>query len=122
MISRDERGSAQEPEDVSRLFLQRLNAADSEGLAQLYEPEAVLAAPSGQLTVGRKAIARLYGQMLADNPTFDEGEHKPVLRLGDLALTSTRLVDGTVTVEVLRRQQDGSWLMAIDQPDLLSAK
>lgn len=115
----DQREQAQSPEEVGRLFLQRLNAGDAEGLAQLYEPEAVLAAPSGQVTTGREAIRQLYEQMLGDNPMFDEGEHKPVLRLGDVALTSTRLVDGTVTVEVLRKQNDGKWLMAIDQPDVL---
>lgn len=79
----------------------------------------MLAAPSGQVTTGREAIRQLYAQMLADNPVFDEGEYKPVLRLGDVALTSTRLVDGIVTVEVLRKQNDGTWLMAVDQPNVL---
>ncbi len=34
---------------------------------------------------------------------------------GDLALTSTRLPDGTVTAEIARRQSDGTWLWVIDQ-------
>ena len=33
----------------------------------------------------------------------------------DLALTSTRLPDGTVTSEVARRQSDGTWLWVIDR-------
>lgn len=119
MAVSDQREQALEPEDVGRLFLQRLNASDADGLARLYEPDAVLAAPSGQVTIGREAIRRFYAQMLANRPTFEEGKHKPVLRLDDVALTSTRLVDGTVTVEVLRQQNDGTWLMAIDHPDLL---
>jgi hypothetical protein len=34
---------------------------------------------------------------------------------GDLALTSTRLPDGTVTAGVARRQADGTWLWVIDK-------
>jgi len=34
---------------------------------------------------------------------------------GDLALTSTRLPDGTVTSEIARRQSDGTWLWVIDR-------
>jgi hypothetical protein len=32
-----------------------------------------------------------------------------------LALTSTRLADGTVTGEVARRQADGTWLWVLDR-------
>jgi hypothetical protein len=35
---------------------------------------------------------------------------QPALIFGDLALTSTRLPDGSVTAEVARRQDDGNWL------------
>lgn len=119
-MGNDQREEAREPEQVGRLFLRRLNAGDAEGLAQLYEPDAVLATPNGQTAVGRDAIGRLYEQMLTDRPTFQEGQHAPVLRAGDLALTSTHLVDGGTTVEVLRRQDNGTWLMALDQPNVLS--
>ena len=37
----------------------------------------------------------------------------------DLALTSTLLVGGGATVEVARRQPDGTWLWVIDQPNVL---
>jgi len=37
---------------------------------------------------------------------------------GDLALTASTLTTGEVTVEVARRQPDGSWLWAVDQPAL----
>jgi hypothetical protein len=43
-----------------------------------------------------------------------------VIRNGDLALTSTRLPAGGATVEVARRQPDGSWRWVIDQPAVLS--
>ncbi|MGH3319357.1 MAG: YybH family protein [Streptosporangiaceae bacterium] len=107
------------PEDLARFFVPRANSGDADGLAALYEPDAVLAFPPGQVTVGSEAIREVYETMLADKPTFTEGEPRPVLRCGDLALTSTRLADGGVTVEVARRQPDGTWLWAIDQPNAL---
>jgi hypothetical protein len=44
------------------------------------------------------------------------GEPRSTLRAGDLALTSTRLDDGAVTVEVARRRPDGTWRWIIDEP------
>ena len=43
------------------------------------------------------------------------GEQRPALICGDLALTSTRSLDGNITTEVARRQDDGTWLWAIDR-------
>ena len=44
------------PEDLTRLFVEFANARDAEGLASLYAPDAVMAYPPGQSTVGRPAI------------------------------------------------------------------
>ncbi len=44
-------------------------------------------------------------------------EH-PALVSGDLALAATTLATGEVTVEIARRQPDGSWLWAVDEPSL----
>ena len=38
----DGREPAAQPEDITRLFVERANAGDAEGLAALYEPDAVL--------------------------------------------------------------------------------
>jgi hypothetical protein len=46
---------------------------------------------------------------------FDFGDQRPALISGDLALTSTRLPDGSVTAEIARRQRDGTWLWVIDR-------
>ena len=46
-------------------------------------------------------------------------EQKPALLRGDLALTSSRLTDGTVRAEVARRQADGTRLWAVDQPAIV---
>jgi ketosteroid isomerase-like protein len=117
MGEKGEQERAGQPDDLGRLFIERANAGDVEGLAALYEPGAVLAAPQGQVTVGREAIRQFYERLLAGRPTFT-GEPQPSLRNGDLVLTSTRFPGG-VTVEMARRQPDGTWLWVIDQPNIL---
>jgi ketosteroid isomerase-like protein len=114
-----ERDRAFEPEDLARLFVERANARDAEGLAELYEPDAVLGYPPGHETVGRSAIQAVCERMLAAAPSFTAEEPLPTLRFGDLALTSTRPADGTGgRVQVARRQPDGTWLRIIDRPEL----
>lgn len=108
---------ALQPEDLDRLFLQRANAGDVEGLVALYEPDAVLAFPPGTLAVGSAAIRAVYAGLLADRPRFG-GAIRPAIRNGDIAITSTTRT-GNATVEVARRQLDGTWLWLIDQPSVL---
>jgi len=119
MDSSGERQRAAQPEDLGRFFIDRANAGDVAGLVALYEAEAVLAFPPGQVTTGSQAIRQVYERLLAGKPTFTAGEIQPALRNGDLALTSTRLAGGGATVEVARRQPDGTWLWVIDQPNIL---
>ena len=110
---------ANEPEDLARLFVERANAGDAQGLAELYEPDAVLAFPPGSQTVGRDAIRDVLEKMLAQAPRFQLEEQMPTVRHGDLALTSTRPADNTGgRVQVARRQPDGTWLRIIDRPEI----
>ncbi|HUB21832.1 MAG TPA: nuclear transport factor 2 family protein [Streptosporangiaceae bacterium] len=119
MIVNAEPEPAAQPEDLSRYFLERANAGDVEGLVALYEPGAVLAFPPGRLAAGHEEIRKAYADLLADRPSFSSAGQQPVIRNGDLALTSTRLPGGGATVEVARRQPDGSWRWVIDQPAVL---
>ncbi len=113
-----EREQATKPEDLTRLFVELANAGDAEGLAALYEPDAVVAFPPGQMTVGRDPIRALYEKMLADKPHFGLEKPLPTLRLGDLALTSTPALDEAgARAQVARRQPDGTWLRVLDRPD-----
>lgn len=109
---------AARPEDITRLFVERANARDAAGLAALYEPGAVLAFPPGKQTVGRDAIRAVYEQMVKQAPRFEPEPPLPTITAGDLALTSTRRKDGNGRrVQVVRRQNDGSWLRVIDVPE-----
>lgn len=113
-----DRERATTPEDLTRLFVDRANEQDAEGVAALYEPDAVMAYPPGQITVGRAAIQALWELVLANAPHFQQEEPLPTLVCGDLALTSTAPKDDAgARAQVVRRQPDGTWLRVLDQPE-----
>lgn len=114
-IDRDTtRDLAENPEDLTRLFLARANAGDAEGLVALYEPDAVIAA-GAVVATGEAEIRRFYTDLLARRSDFPDVEILPALRNGPIAMTFARLPNGTLSVEIARRQADGGWLWVIDQ-------
>jgi ketosteroid isomerase-like protein len=117
-MTSSERELAHHPEDLGRFFVERANRGDAEGLVALYEPDAVLALPSGRVARGHAEIRKAYEQLLASHPRFRPGEPRPTRMSGELALTSTRLESGAVTAEVARRQPEGTWLWVIDDPNV----
>jgi uncharacterized protein (TIGR02246 family) len=112
---------AMRPEDVTRLFVERVNAGDADGVAALYEEDAVLAYPRGEQTVGREAIRALWEKVLSSGAEFAPETPLPTLLSGELALTSTPPKDGAgARAQVVRRQSDGSWLRVLDQPEFVT--
>jgi uncharacterized protein (TIGR02246 family) len=110
--------TAKTPEDLTRLFVDRVNAGDAQGLADLYEPGAVIAFPPGRLTQGRDAIVKLYEAMLEQQPHFEYEEPLTTLVADGIALTATQPQDDAgARAQVVRRQPDGSWLRVLDRPD-----
>ncbi len=120
--------AAREPEEAHRLWAERFSGSDLEGLLVLYEPNATLMPQPGQAVSGTAAIREALGGFLGLKPTFDWVETKPAIRSGDLALLHSRWTlsgtgpDGSplnlsgTTADVVRRQADGTWLFAIDNP------
>jgi ketosteroid isomerase-like protein len=109
---------ARTPEEITRLFVDRANAGDADGVADLYEVDAVMAFPPGQLTVGRAAIRDFVASGFGRAPKFEYEESLPTLVVGDIALTATPSRDGKGTrVQVVRRQADGTWKRLIDRPE-----
>jgi uncharacterized protein (TIGR02246 family) len=109
---------ALKPEDLTRLFVECANAGDAEGIAELYEQDAVMAYPPGSQTLGREAIRTLWEGVLAHKPHFELESPLPTLLIGDIALTSTPPKDGSgARAQVVRRQPDGTWLRLLDQPE-----
>jgi ketosteroid isomerase-like protein len=118
MDAHNSKGSAKSPEDLARLFVERANKQDVEGLVALYEPDAVLYIGNGNTAQGSEAIREFFQKFIQITPTFPPGKQMRALVNESLALTSSRLASGDVTAEVARKQKDGSWLWVIDHPSL----
>jgi len=110
-----QREPARDPQDLERLLVTRQRLGDLQGMAALYEQDAVLDSGYGQVIRGKKAIEAFFGILVSQGRKFEFGEQRTAIIAGDLALTSTRFPDGTVTAEIARRQSDGTWLWVVDQ-------
>jgi ketosteroid isomerase-like protein len=113
---------AVEPEDLERLYVERVNAGDVDGLVALFEPHAVMAVSPGKVATGSQAIRQVFTDYVASGVELTLGAQQPTLRVGDLALTSTRLDGGDATAEIARRQPDGTWRWVIDQWSVLGGQ
>lgn len=109
------REPARDPLDLERLLVSRQRAGNVDGMVALYEPQAVIDSGDGRLTLGTEAIRAFFAELVATGRKFEIGDQRPAILSGDLALTSTRCSDGSVTAEVSRRQGDGTWLWVIDK-------
>ena len=115
-MSTESRKLAADPQELAQLLVARANVGDVDGMVELYEPNAVLAVGDDKIARGTAQIRAFYANFLAAGVRFNVGEQRPAMLSGELALTSTRLPNGTITAEVARRQSDGSWRWVIDQP------
>jgi ketosteroid isomerase-like protein len=115
MADQRHREPARYPQDLERLLVARQWAGDVDAMVALYEHDAVVDTSDGRLLEGPEAIRRYFADYTASGRKFQSGVQQPALVAGDLALTSTRLADGTVTGEVARRQSDGTWLWVLDR-------
>lgn len=118
---------ARAPEDLDRLFAVALNSGDLEALMGLYEPQASLRPGPGQVVQGHAAIRTALAGFIAMKPTI-ELEPRVLGQCNGVALITARWTlkgtgaDGAPvqmsgnSVEVARRQADGTWLFAVDTP------
>jgi hypothetical protein len=116
MTSMSNRDAVHDPQQLAPTLVARERAGDVDGMVMLYEQNAILHCGNGCLAVGREAIRAFYSRIVAEGRVFEVGEQRPAIVNDGIALTSTRLPDGSVTAEVARRGNDGSWLWVIDQP------
>jgi uncharacterized protein (TIGR02246 family) len=120
--------SARTPGDCDRLFAEHVNAGDIDALIALYEPDGRYARTDGSVAIGHAAIREVMQRLLAMRPTIRievsrviETADGVALVYNDWRLTARR-EDGTTleragrALEVVRRQPDGSWRFAIDDP------
>ncbi|MGH2721021.1 MAG: YybH family protein [Actinomycetota bacterium] len=115
------------PEDLDPAWARAFNDGDAEAVLSLYEPGATFVMPSGEAISGAGPLRQALDAFLATEPTIDLRTRK-VLRAGDLALVfsdwtlSATGEDGAAVgmagdaTVVARRQADGTWLVAVDDP------
>jgi uncharacterized protein (TIGR02246 family) len=119
---------ARTPEDCDRLFGEYMNAADVDRVAALYEAEATLVLEGGTAAVGAAAIREALATFATMRPRLRMHVVKVVQAGPDLAvlyndwtLTAVQpdgspLEDAGGAIEVVRRQPDGTWRFAVDDP------
>jgi len=109
------------PEDWWPLFQAAMRAGDVEAVLRLYEPEAVFASPGDHLLTGHAELRKVLEPLAQARADFHYTVVK-IIQTGVLALvhTETRMTRPQPTsgyaLEVLRRQPDGHWLLAIGDP------
>ena len=116
---------ATEPEQVIDHFCKLFNSGDLDGLINnLYEDDAVFVpSPTDAPISGKATVAEALKGFLAMGGTLSVLT-TTTLKHGEIALTHThwRLdIPGadameSVTAEIVRRQPDGTWKYAIDNP------
>ncbi len=124
---------ARAPEDVDRLFGERLNAGDVDGVVALYEPTATLVRQDRSAATGSAAIREEFARLAAMRPHITLDVFRVLSGGSDVAVVYD---DWTVTgtdahgkpaelsghaSEVVRRGADGSWRFVVDDPDARSA-
>jgi uncharacterized protein (TIGR02246 family) len=120
--------TARTPEECDALFERHLNAGDLDALVALYEPGATLVPSPGAMAVGHAAIREALAGFVAAKAQLRLNVGH-VLRSGDdLAVLyddwsghftdpdGERVEIAGQAIEVVRRQPDGGWRFALDDP------
>ena len=120
--------TARTPEDVDRLWARALSVANLDELVALYEPQAAVMPISRQIVIGAEAIREALAGLLAVKPKIVSMTPRLIAQTGDLAIITAKWdmsmigPDGNPaqmtgeSVEIMRRQADGRWLLAVDLP------
>lgn len=118
------------PDDLFRLFVERLNDGDVDGLLLLYETDAVMVTASGNIARDRESIRELFEfmvyAMVMQSMVFSSIPF-PTLQRDNLVLISSRLqitytqpnnqliTQQGFTSHVANRQPNGIWLFIMSQ-------
>jgi uncharacterized protein (TIGR02246 family) len=118
---------ARSPEEIHALIAVALGAGDGDAFAALHEPDAtIVVPPDGSRVSGREAIRAAIEPVLALRPAM-RIEVVDKIQSGGLALTHGRwTLTGSAGAELVemsgrgtmvsRRQPDGTWRIALDNP------
>ena len=115
------------PEEIHSRYATAFNSGNIEAIMVLYDPDATLVPEPGRVVNGRDAIRQALLQFLALKGTM-QVQSMFMVRGPGVALTRGQWkLSGTgpdgkpiemtgQSVEVLRQQPNGEWLIAVDHP------
>jgi uncharacterized protein (TIGR02246 family) len=120
---------------VVQRLIEALNAGNLEHAVACYASDAVFIPRPGTVATGHTAIREALAQLVSLKPVLQSKAHlvfetvDTALYCSDWSMAGTDPAGHPLTMagksaDVLRRQADGAWLIAIDNPfgaDLLSA-
>src|SRR5882762_4287673 len=117
---------AYSPAEIHSLFQHAFNLGDVEALIALYEPNAVYVI-NGQNAIGRENIREAFQSLLPTRGLMTLETRAVVVSQQGLALLhggwviepltgGAELATRGLSTEVVRKQQDGTWLFVIDIP------
>ena len=121
---------AYKPEECDLLLIEALNKGDVDTVVALYEPTARYVSDSGQVITGHAAIREVLQGYVAAKAKFSVekvlafpgAEENLALTsiIGSVRLTEPDGKEVTMrgqSMEVVRRQPDGTWRFIIDNPN-----
>lgn len=115
------------PLDAVIQFVNAINKGDLETALSLYEPGASFVVQPGVVATGTPALREALAGMLALKPMLTTEAHQ-IVEARDIALYCSRwsmrgtdpagkpLHESGRSADVLRRQPNGNWLIALDNP------
>lgn len=119
--------SGQTPLETVEQLIKAMNDRDVELAVSMYEPGGALVRGSGEVAIGVGALRNAFEGITERGLTVTTKRHK-VIEAGDIALycsewsgneiapDGTSVQIGGKSTDVLRRQSDGGWLIALDNP------
>lgn len=117
----------QSPVETVNALVKALNRGDVDAAVAQYEPGASLVVQPGVVATGTIALREALAGFAALKPAITTEAYK-VIEAGDIALYCSRwrlrgtdpagnaVQMGGRSSDVLRRQPDGKWLIALDNP------
>ena len=126
-MTKEKSMSTSNPVDIVNQLVKAVNQGNLDAAVACYEAEATLIVQPGQVATGTKALREAFAGFIATKVTITTETYK-IIQTGDIVLYSSKwsavgtapygvLVKmGGTSSDVLHRQADGRWLIAIDNP------
>ena len=121
-------GHEHNPADVYPTLLKAFNAGDIDATLACYEPQACFVLKSGHAARGAAELREMYRATFSYKPDLKLDVRKIISAGDDLVLVVVKWTSNTVSssgeakvwagtaTDIVRRQADGTWKLALDNP------